>query len=627
MENRNDFDVCKFYVYKGPNYYLNKKALVFNIYLDPEGPEESYYVNTVYKIFPALASRKPSTVIDLFACTLMQAIRMDIDFYLKEYSLREDGEEFTVAVEFYDERIAEGCVHLVSNWFKAMNEKADFDFVSKWRGIPEEIEEEYVFDYDKMMLFTAASNRNIPFFLVEDYLGMYQLGYGKKQLTGDLHTFSTDSMTDYSVFRHISALKYLEDTGFLAIKRKTCYTEDEAVETALKLGFPIEMIPDSDEFNYEEMGVVSEDEVRNNFKKFMKGATNEDGVVVRKSNNGWNDYKLTTVAGKLVAAVQFASPMVTGNGRDSIKTLIEAENNKRYSHNSVHNFPAALNEKVTEYLSQHGLSIDKIPAKGEKIKVNDSTQLIDGAKTINVNARMHPANMKLIEFYAKLFNLKCLLFEVEAQDIAEQWNDDNYEINDIKFSYDGNVIFYRPMIGERIDLEGAIIDSHFSGPGSARIPIIIGNNIPQRMADSIYKKLKAIKDDIYFGSLTSEGVSFNGNYFFKNDDHDKNVKTILRNHQTEFALFCHNMHDINDYGFFHEGADLAVLDNANETEEAMKNLLTEKDYLIEINDHQIELSKNGDVVSTISFYNEEDKEKLLMTVIEPLLQELVNKYV
>jgi len=77
MKKREDFDIGKFRVFNGSNIYLNKKAFVFNIFLEPEGPEASFYKTRIYNEFPVLKYRNPTTVIDLFSSTLIHVLRMD----------------------------------------------------------------------------------------------------------------------------------------------------------------------------------------------------------------------------------------------------------------------------------------------------------------------------------------------------------------------------------------------------------------------------------------------------------------------------------------------------------------------------------------------------------------------
>jgi hypothetical protein len=48
--------------------------------------------------------------------------------------------------------------------------------------------------------------------------------------------------------------------------------------------------------------------------------------------------------------------------------------------------------------------------------------------------------------------------------------------------------------------------------------------------------------------------------------------------------------------------------------------------LIQVNEHLVEVFQNEEKISSISFFNDEDKENLIMTAIEPLLKELVYKY-
>ena len=168
--------------------------------------------------------------------------------------------------------------------------------------------------------------------------------------------------------------------------------------------------------------------------------------------------------------------------------------------------------------------------------------------------------------------------------------------------------------------------SHFKTPEYSRIPIIAGNNISKNLSDAIFNKIREINKDISYACLLEDGVHFNNDFFNKNDSHYQNVKIILRNPETEFAVLRHSKNDIYDFGFLHEGADIVILDNAEFAEESMKNLLLENGILIVISDHQIEVTRKDEVLSSISFYNEEDKEILIMSTIEPLLKEIINLY-
>jgi len=188
-----DFDVCKFYMYNGPNYYLNSRALVFNIFLEPEGPEVSYYWDEVQSVFPSMKKKKPSTVIDLFANVVTEVLKMDIGLYINNFSVKEDGKYYVVAVECLDSYIAEEAVYLVSEWFKAMNDNHQYDVWGRFAELQSDFDKTMLGGPTLYSLVEAAVKKNIPvFFLKEE--NQFQWGYGCKQLRGRSTTFHTDSI-------------------------------------------------------------------------------------------------------------------------------------------------------------------------------------------------------------------------------------------------------------------------------------------------------------------------------------------------------------------------------------------------------------------------------------------------
>jgi hypothetical protein len=79
----------------------------------------------------------------------------------------------------------------------------------------------------------------------------------------------------------------------------------------------------------------------------------------------------------------------------------------------------------------------------------------------------------------------------------------------------------------------------------------------------------------------------------------------------------------------HIGADLVILDEPRHAEElTFKSQLLPGGHLVEIEGDQIYLKFDGSVVNSLTFdpHNHDDKDHKLLTIIEPLLKDLVNKY-
>ena len=76
-----DFKISKFTAFDGPNYYMDRKSFVFNIFIAPSGDTVDFFRQEVAKVLPMFAENKRKYVIDLLADVLLHILKMDIDLY------------------------------------------------------------------------------------------------------------------------------------------------------------------------------------------------------------------------------------------------------------------------------------------------------------------------------------------------------------------------------------------------------------------------------------------------------------------------------------------------------------------------------------------------------------------
>ena len=357
---------------------------------------------------------------------------------------------------------------------------------------------------------------------------------------------------------------------------------------------------------------------------------NFEGAIVQQQIYG-TDHRLLAVGSKFAAALERVPAFVEGNGKDSIKELIADENDKIIRLDNARSplCKIKIDDDLEEFLRLQDMSLDTVPEEGKKITLRRVANISQGGVSINVTDKIHPLNIKMVEDIAGFLDVKCLGIDVLAADISKPWTDGDFGIIEINAG-PGVFMHLAPAYGGSIDVPGLIMKSHFYKPEYARIPIIAGNYISQDFANILNSKLHDIKPDIYFSSLTDKGIFFNGEYFFKNKMHNENVKIIMRNPKTDFALFTHNVDDIFDYGLLHIGADIVILDNPGYPEEkVLKEQLLPNGLLIEISNNEIKVSENGEIKGTHTLENPEnieEKNSLILSLIEPLLQDLIKKY-
>ncbi|MCX7955065.1 MAG: acetate--CoA ligase family protein [Bacteroidales bacterium] len=635
MYRENDFKCSKFKAYTGPNYYLPKKALVFNIFIAPVGDSVNFYKEHVAKVFPKALEWDTPHVIDLFCKVLLETLKMNIDLYLNDYSISMDGDDYVVAIEYLDKNVAIDCVYLVSDWFYALSYKdGEFDFVGKWQELQQKFDRTLYGGPTLYSLIEAGLKRNIPIiYLYEE--NQFMWGYGKKQLRGRSTTFHNDGIkdTEFTMYKDMVG-EFLEKCGFPTPKSFNCFTEKEVLDAVKKLGFPLVIKPVAGHKGQGvTTGIENEQQALEAFNKIVKAAQEEgvnfDGALVQQQIYG-TDHRLLAVNGKFVAALERVPAYVIGDGTHTIEELIHIENQKEIRADTARSplCKIKIDDNLIEFLKLQNLSLKSVPKEGERVVLRRVANISAGGVSINVTDKIHPANVKLVEDIASFFLVRCLGIDVLAKDISKPWYDGDFGIIEINAG-PGVFMHLAPAYGGSIDVPGMIIMSHFKRPENARIPIIGANYVSQEFANKLNRKLHEIKPSIFFGSITRKGIYFNGEYFYNNPHFDASVEVLLRHPKLDFALIASDIDDIFDYGLVYQGADLIILDEPYRAEEdtLLKQLLP-GGYVVNIEESQIYLKQNNEVLNTTSYdvNNPDDKEDKLLTIIEPILYELVNKY-
>ena len=647
---RGDFSVSKFYTYSGPSYYLNKPAIVFNIFLAPDGQKANFFQEKCIEHFPNLTSGNDSRLIDLFAEVLMKVIKMDLDLFVNSYAVFQDDDEWTVAVEHLDERLTKDCIYLVSDWFAAMSSNdTSFDFKKEFVALQGKFDKTLFGGPTIYSLIEGGIKRGIPVhYLYEE--NQFQWGYGKKQRRGRSTIFHTDGIkdTEFTTYKDMVG-DFLELCGFPTPKGKNCFTEDEILAEAEDLGWPVVIKPVAGHKGQGvTTGIESIPEAKKAFNNIVKAANEAgvafEGALVQQQIYGY-DHRILTIGGKFVACLKREPAFVIGDGKSTIKELIDIDNELEIRADTARS-PLAkikLDDDMKDFLQLQGKSPDTIPPDGEKVVLRRVANISAGGVSFNVTEQMHPKNIQMAENIAKFLHVTALGIDVLAQDISKPWDEGNFGIIEINAG-PGVFMHLAPAFGGSIDVPGEIMKFFFgSNPTNSRIPIITCNYLTDELTDKIYNHLKEIKPGLEFGCVRTDGVFFN-NEFFNHNNHSENCKMLFRNPKLDIALIEHDRDDIHDYGIWHLGHDIAILDQANYAEAILERDLLPDGILIEVIDDNspidedsnptdyeqnklfIKVTKAGEVVANNEVGEEEDLDHAIFKALMPYLKEIISKY-
>lgn len=139
------------------------------------------------------------------------------------------------------------------------------------------------------------------------------------------------------------------------------------------------------------------------------------------------NYRVLATSESLVSVIRRYPPFVDGNGRDTISQLIDEENRIREQMGllpTIH--PIEKSPATLAYLKRQGLSLDSIPAAGERVHTFNRVALAPGGVVEIIDQSTIPAAnrelfLKVINaFDARLFGIDVIFEEGIEKDYRDQ---------------------------------------------------------------------------------------------------------------------------------------------------------------------------------------------------------------
>lgn len=133
-----------------------------------------------------------------------------------------------------------------------------------------------------------------------------------------------------------------------------------------------------------------------------------------------DSYRLIYLGGEFLDAVRRDPPVVTGDGRSSIKKLMLQENRRRLSAAKL----SALSPLVIDYetvlcLRRQGLKLGYVPGQGEKVVLKTVCNQNTAAENESVTAEVHPDTIRYGAEIARMFKLELVGVDLITPDVSK----------------------------------------------------------------------------------------------------------------------------------------------------------------------------------------------------------------
>ena len=328
----------------------------------------------------------------------------------------------------------------------------------------------------------AAKARNIPWYNLTSGTSYTQLGHGVKQRRFQATVTDASGIIGHSIADDKDWTKQiLGDAGVAVPKGCTCYSWDEVKEAAEWIGWPVVTKPLAGNHG---RGVTTDistlEDLKSGYEAALARVRDESGAVIVESYIKGEDHRMLVIGGKLIAAARRRPAHVTGDGRSTIKALIDKANEDPRRGVGHENLLTQIHvdEQTHRMLEQAGLNLDSIPAVSEMVFLKSTANISTGGTATDLTDEVHPDIKFAMERIARHVGLDVIGIDLLAETLTKPLDQQSAGVVEVNAG-PGFRMHMAPTHGTPRPVGEHVVDMLFPDPtDNGRIPItaITGTN-------------------------------------------------------------------------------------------------------------------------------------------------------
>lgn len=487
---------------RGPNYWSGywKKLIIMRLdigeYEDKPSDKIEGFYGRMNEVMPSLLSHGCSYgeeggflrrvqegtwaghIIEHFALELQTLAGMDTGYG----RTRETGQRgvYNVVFSYHEEEVGRYAARAAVRLFLALAEGVPIDEIK--RALAEdirkmrEIREEVRFGPSTASIVEEAASRGIPYIRLNDQ-SLVQLGYGIYQKRIQATTTAQTSMIAVDIAGNKHATKtLLGDMGVPVPKGYRIREIDELEDVLERVGFPAVIKPlDGNHGKGATVGIKSLEEARIAWERAKEYSR---WVIVEQQLQG-SDFRALVVNNRLIAVAERVPANITGDGRHTIRELIEITNQdprRGYGHENVLT-QIDIDGQTMRLITNAGYELDSVLPEGERLFLKTTANISTGGTAIDVTDEVHPKNVFLFERIAKIIGLDVAGIDIIAPNVSEPLKENGGGIIEVNAA-PGFRMHLSPSEGIGRNVAEHVVDMLFPPGTPSRIPIfaITGTN-------------------------------------------------------------------------------------------------------------------------------------------------------
>ena len=582
---------------RGPNYWSIRRHKLIVMRLDIEDMEDKPtnkipgFAERLEKKFPSLIEHECSEnvrggffkrvregtwighVIEHIALEIQTLAGMDTGFG----RTRSTGEHgvYHVVFSYMEEKVGVYAAKCAVRIAEALIKGEDLDFSDDIQTM-REIREDERLGPSTGSIVEEAIKRKIPWIRLNRH-SLVQLGYGVNQKRIQATVASTTSSIAVEVACDKEETKNLLEAMSIPVPRGRVVYDEEDLESAMKrIGYPVVLKPVGG--NHGRGATINVMNWEQAVEALHLAKKISRGVIVEKFITGY-DHRLLVVDYKFIAAAKRTPAMVTGDGKHTVKELVDIVNSdprRGYGHEKV--LTAIKIDQVTEdMLKEKNLTLDSVLKNGEELHLKRTANLSTGGTSTDVTDVVHPFNVFMAERIARIIGLDICGIDIMTPDIREPLHENGGAVLEVNAG-PGFRMHLAPIEGLPRNVAEPVIDMLYPPGSTSRIPVIAvtgtnGKTTTTRLLAHIVKTM-----GYKVGFTTTDGIYIHNRMVEQGDcTGPLSAEFVLKDPTVEYAVLECARGGILKAGLGFHNCDVGIVTNVQADHLGLKDINTVED--------------------------------------------------
>ena len=374
---------------------------------------------------------------------------------------------YKVAIRVREEGVGRACLQAGAELLMAAINDTPFDLAGKLETL-RDLADRRLLGPSTAAIVDAATDRRIPHLRLTEG-NLVQLGYGKRQRR--IWTAETDrtSAIAESISRDKDLTKsLLSSCGVPVPEGRLVESPEDAWDAAEDIGLPVVVKPTDGNHG---RGVFTDLMTRAEVEAaYLKADEEGSGVMVERFIRG-SEHRLLVIGGKVVAANKGDTASVTGDGKSTIRQLIDLQINSDPRRGEEEHFPLTPILLEREPIAMHelqrqGFTPESVPAAGQEVLV-----IRHGNMAFDVTDEVHKEVAAAGVLAAQIVGLDIAGIDLVTEDISKPFSETRGAIVEVNAG-PSLLMHLKPAVGKPRPAGQAIVDHLFPPGESGRIPVV-----------------------------------------------------------------------------------------------------------------------------------------------------------